>query len=115
MQRRLIDLDARKARREELVALAVNYFNDIGHWQHAIEAAARKARISPTTLARTLRISRKLGPSILKMFDRGQIGIQLADRLTRLPKGEQLNALPALLPIKPRTMVVDISRYADRI
>jgi hypothetical protein len=112
MQRRLIDSEARKARREELVALAGYFLKKIGHWQHAMEAAARKARVSVTYLAITLRISRKLHPTILRMVDCGQIDVRRADRLTRLPKGKQRNALPAMMPTKPLTMVVDVSRYA---
>ena len=112
MQRRLINSKTRKARREELVALAMDYSKKMENWQQSVEAAARKARVSATSLARTLRISHKLHPSVLRMFDRGQISIRQADQLTRLLKGQQRNALTAMLPTKPLTMVVDISRYA---
>jgi hypothetical protein len=110
MQRRLINSQERKATREELVALAMDYSKKMENWQQSVEAAARRAGVSATTIARTLRISHELHPSVLRMFDRGQISIRQADRLTRLPKGKQRNALPAMMPTKPLTMVVDISR-----
>jgi len=110
MQRRLINSKTRKARREELVALAMDYYKKMENWQQSVEAAARRAGVSATSIARTLRISHKLHPSVLRMFDRGQISIRQADRLTRLPKGRQRNALPVLLPTKPLSQVIDISR-----
>ena len=110
MQRRLIDSEARKARREEHVALAMDFFKKMGHWQQSMEAAARKARVSVTTLARTLRITRKLHPSMLKKFDGGQMDARQADQLTRIPKGKQRNALTGILPRKPLSLVIDIAR-----
>jgi hypothetical protein len=110
MKRRLIDSVKRKTERERQVALAMDCLKKMGHWQTSIEAAARESKVSVTYLARTLRISRKLHPSVLKMFDRGQIDTRQADRLTRLPKAQQLNELPTIMPRKPLSQVVDISR-----
>ena len=110
MKRRLINSAERRAKREKQVALATAYIKTMGRWQKATEAAAKEARVSATSLARTMRISCKLHPSMLKMFDRGQIDIRQADRLTKLRKNQQHKALPAMLPTKPLSKVVDISR-----
>jgi hypothetical protein len=86
------------------------YINKLGHWQNGTEAAAEEARVSPSSLARTVRISRKLHPSVLMMFDRGQIDVRQAERLTRLPKGQQRKALQAIMLARPLSRVVDLAR-----
>jgi len=110
MKRRLIDSVARRIKRENQVALVRSYYKQLGHWQKSVEAAARKSRVSSTTIARTLRLSSKLHQSILKKFDRGQMDAREADQLTRLPKSKQRNALTSIVRAKPLSLVIDIAR-----
>jgi hypothetical protein len=110
MKRRLINSAERRTKREKQVALVTGYLRSMVHWQRSIEAAAREARVSATCLARTMRISCKLHPSMLKMFDRGQIDTRQADRLTRLRKNQQRKALQAIMLARPLSRVVDIAR-----
>lgn len=110
-KRRLIDSVERKAKREKLVAQAMANFKEVRHWQRAIELTARNAKVSCTTVARALRISRRLSPAMLRMFDCGKIHVPHAEELARLAKSHQRHALVAILPPRPLTVVVDITRH----